>query len=241
MQARKHPQSKHRELKACAPHGIRALPRIDSGRLGKTDVKYSAKSRQLGKRPPDRTVVAGPRYFSYARRILSQFLVKIKQPLHFMLQLGNLVDAITFVQSSKGTRVIVKAGYRYCYHRLTKDGHMRWVCSTNSGSGCRAYIYTLGDGYLRSNEIHNHPKLKEYVNPILKTCRANFITSSKGTPCLIYSGFKYCIHTRSRISPKIRWKCSSHKKCGSAVFTIGDHIVGVKNAHSYCAYRPSYM
>ncbi|CAD0200263.1 unnamed protein product [Chrysodeixis includens] len=60
-----------------------------------------------------------------------------------------------FIQSLRGKPLIVFKKYTYCRHS-TRNGVVRWTCSTHSYKCCKAVVKTVGKHIIEVKGCHNH-------------------------------------------------------------------------------------
>lgn len=67
---------------------------------------------------------------------------------------------VCLLPSSKGTNPLLMCnGYTYKKQRVCVTGRVAWYCS-NRHSGCKAYVFSMGEIYTPGPVEHNHPKPK---------------------------------------------------------------------------------
>ncbi|KAG7309877.1 hypothetical protein JYU34_004391 [Plutella xylostella] len=59
--------------------------------------------------------------------------------------------------SGRGHNLVI-AGYKFSYQRRTAGNKLRWQCSKQSKTGCKAAVHTIGGKIVSCNNCHNHPK-----------------------------------------------------------------------------------
>ncbi|CAH2267911.1 jg8374 [Pararge aegeria aegeria] len=126
-----------------------------------------------------------------------------------------------FIISKKGKHMIKLGGYTY-YASRGNSSKMRWRCSIQKRFHCRAALFTCDDVIVSIVSKHNHPPMKH---------ASVFITSQRGKRMIKLRGYTYYASQKNKT--KTRWRCSTHRGCRAALFTMENRIISVVANHNH--------
>ncbi|KAI8421096.1 hypothetical protein MSG28_008204 [Choristoneura fumiferana] len=163
-------------------------------------------------------------------------------------QIVYVKDYPFFSLSSRGVQILTFRGCKY--RQNFKSAHkVTWRCNTHNKFGCRASVHTVDDEIVFVKNVHttmscvllNYSQRKNSTfvwwlqvqtkQQIIE--QQSIFANSRGKLVLIVGGYKYRVNSRSKLSNKVRWRCTSHAKykCNVVIHTLDNEIVYTAGEH----------
>lgn len=73
-----------------------------------------------------------------------------------VVKLFVIFFSVKYINSQKGKKMILFDRHTYTESAQFKIGKKRWTCSTHMNKGCKAFIYTFNDVFIRYDTFHTH-------------------------------------------------------------------------------------